>query len=289
MTLAWSYAALLRPDGALLAVALCPALVYYGYRRWGWVRMVRWAVACGVLSILPFVAWTVRNERTFHVFQPLAPRYAVDPDDSPSLGFNRWTRTVCVDLACTSDIYWNADSDVIEFANLPSRSFDSPAQEEQTRQVIAEYNRVTTLTPAIDAAFGSLADERVRANPLRYYVGLPLARLADMAFRPRTEMLWIELRWWQFDHHEAETVFAYAYAAMNLAYFILAFVGFLKRPPLRGALLLLILLRCALLATIEAPEPRYTLEFFPVLIVLAGVALSGARKELPDAQFRIEA
>src|SRR5580698_8643794 len=27
--LAWSYAALLRPDGALLAVALCPAMVWY--------------------------------------------------------------------------------------------------------------------------------------------------------------------------------------------------------------------------------------------------------------------
>jgi 4-amino-4-deoxy-L-arabinose transferase-like glycosyltransferase len=289
MTFAWSYAALLRPDGALLAVALCPAIVFYGYRRWGWVPMTRWAVACGALSVLPFVLWTARNQRTFHVFQPLAPRYAVDPGDDPNLGFNRWTRTVCVDLACTSDIYWNADSDVIAFANLPSRSFDSPAQQQQTRELIDGYNRTTTLTPAIDAAFGSIADERIHAHPLRYYVGLPLARLADMAFRPRTEMLWIELRWWQFEHHEAETVFAYGYAALNFVYFVLALVGFLKRPPLRGAMLLFILLRCALLTTIPAPEPRYTLEFFPMLIALAAVALSGSRPAEPAPQFRIEA
>jgi hypothetical protein len=111
-------------------------------------------------------------------------------------------------------------------------------------------------------------------------VELPLARLADMALRPRTELLWIELRWWQYSHHRAETEFATAYAALNLAYFIAAVFGFLKRPPLRGSILALILLRCALLATLEAPEPRYTLEFFPPLIALAAIACSG--KALPS-------
>jgi hypothetical protein len=36
----------------------------------------------------------------------------------------------------------------------------------------------------------------------------------------------------------------------------------------------LIALRSLLLATLEAPEPRYTLECFPLLIVLAAVALA---------------
>ncbi len=40
-----------------------------------------------------------------------------------------------------------------------------------------------------------------------------------------------------------------------------------------------ILLRCALLATIEAPEPRYTLECFPMVIALAAVAFSPRRRE----------
>ena len=279
MALCWSYATLLRPDGALLAVALCPALVVYGHRQWGMDRMIRWAMICGLLSVLPFFIWTLRNERIFHVFEPLAPRYAVDPGDSPNLGFNRWTKTICVDLACTSDVYWNTNSDVIDFAKLPSRAFDSAAQFERTKHLIAEYNSTTTITPEMDAEFGALAADRVRAHPFRYYVELPLARLADMAFRPRTEMLWIELRWWQFEHHEGETEFAYAYAALNLAYFIAAFVGFLKRPPLRGAILAFVLLRCALLATIEAPEPRYTLEFFPPLIALAAVTLSGRQHD----------
>src|SRR5271156_5458882 len=72
--LAWSYAALLRPDGALIAVALCPAMVWYGRRRWGTKRVMQYAAVAAVLSLLPFVPWTIRNWHTFHVFQPLAPR-----------------------------------------------------------------------------------------------------------------------------------------------------------------------------------------------------------------------
>jgi hypothetical protein len=274
MAAAWSYATLLRPDGSLLGFALCPAILFYGYRRWGAASMTRWALACGLLAILPFIPWTLRNERTFHTFQPLAPRYAVDPGESTNPGFNRWTKTVCVDFACTWDIYWNADTDVIDIENLPARAFDSPQQYAQTRALIAAYNRTTTLTPQLDAAFAALAAERIRAHPFRYYVELPLARLADMWLRPRTETLWIELRWWQYSRHHAETEFAFGYAALNLAYLIAALVGFLKRPRLSGVILAFVLLRCALLATLEAPEPRYTLECFPPLIALAGVALT---------------
>jgi len=284
LVLAWSYAALLRPDGALLAVALCPALVLCGRQRLGAARMTRWAAVAAFLSVLPFVAWTIRNERTFHVFQPLAPRYAVDPGESPNRGFNRWTKTICVDLACTSDVYWNANDDVIDIGKLPARAFDSPAQYQQTRQLLVEYNRTTTLTPQLDAAFGALAAQRIHDHPFRCYVLLPLARLADMWLRPRTENLWIELRWWQFNRHESETEFSFAYAALNCAYLVAALIGYLKRPPWRGAILAFVLLRCALLLTLEAPEPRYTLECFPPLIALAAIAFAGRRINTVSAE-----
>jgi len=298
MTLAWSCATLLRPDGALVAVVLCPAIVFYGARRWGADLMIRWAVSCAWLSILPFVPWTLRNVHTFHVFEPLAPRYAVDPGEPTNPGFNRWTKTVCVDLTCTSDVYWNANSDVIDFGTLPDRSFDSAEQYRQTKDLIAQYNQNTTITPQIDARFGALAAQRIHDRPARYYVVLPLARLADMAFRPRTDMLWIEMRWWQFDRHESESYFAVSYAALNLLYFLAAIVGFFRRPPLRGAILAFVAVRCALLVTLEAPEPRYTLEFFPPLIALAAIACSGRRPiaeeepelaEEPEVQIEPEA
>jgi len=275
--LAWSYASLLRPDGALIAVALCPAMVWYGRKRWGARRVLPYAAAAALLSILPFIPWTIRNWRTFHVFQPLAPRYATDPGEPTDPGFNRWTKTVCVDLACTWEVYWNLNSDVIDIANLPARAFDSPQQYEQTRRLLDDYNKTQSLTPAMDDRFAQIAADRVRAHPLRFYLWLPLARLADMWLRPRTELLWIELRWWEFEHHEAETVFAWAYAGLNLLYLIAALFGLRRRPPLAGAMLTFILLRCALLATIEAPEPRYTLECFPMVIALAAIAFSPRR------------
>ncbi len=282
LAFAFSYAAILRPDGALLAVAFCPALVFYGSKLWGTRLMLRMAIVCGVISILPFVPWTLRNWKTFHVIQPLAPRYAMDPGEDTNPGFNRWTKTVCADLACTWEIYWNANSDVMPFDHLPSRAFDSQAQYLKTKQLFADYNQTTTLTAEIDARFAQLAQERISAHPFRYYVAMPLLRLTDMWLRPRTELLWIELRWWEYSKHNAETEFAFAYAALNLAYIVLALAGLYRWPRFAGAMLLFIVLRCTLLATIEAPEPRYTLECFPMLIALAGVAF-----ERKDAYSRL--
>ena len=38
-------------------------------------------------------------------------------------------------------------------------------------------------------------------------------------------------------------------------------------------MVLYIVLRSLLLATVEAPEARYTLEFFPIFFVLGGIAV----------------
>src|ERR1700677_1104363 len=54
----WSYAALLRPDGALLAVVLWISLIVYG--RHSLVSALRFAMLAALLSLLPFVAWTLR-------------------------------------------------------------------------------------------------------------------------------------------------------------------------------------------------------------------------------------
>lgn len=272
---AWSYAALLRPDGALIAVALCPAMVWYGRKRWGTARMMKFAAVAGLISILPFIPWTIRNYRTFHLFQPLAPYTATDPGEPTNPGFERWTKTVCADFACTSDVYWNLNSDQIDISSLPTRAFDSPAQYRQTRQLLDDYNQTTTLTPAQDARFAALAAARIHDHPVRYYFEMPALRLADMWLRPRTALLWIELRWWQFQAHEGETIFAWSYAGLNLLYLIFAVWGLKKWPPLSAAMLAFILMRCALLLTISAPEARYTLECFPMIFALAAIAFSG--------------
>ena len=278
----WSYATLLRPDGALLAIASFLAIVVFANRSFagipplGRTRAWRLALGAGLLSVIPFLVWTARNFRTFHIFEPLAPRYATDPGETTVPGFQRWMKTWIVDFASTSDIYWNAESDPMEVNLLPARAFDSPAQQEETADIFAAYNERTTITPAIDARFNALAAEREHTHPLRSYLKLPLLRVLDMWLRPRTEMLNIELRWWQYDRHNAETEFATGYAALNLAYIVLAAIGAWRLRRRQGMLVFAIVtycvLRSLLLATIEAPEARYTIEVFPMLCILAGAA-----------------
>jgi hypothetical protein len=265
----WSFATLLRPDGALLAVVLWTALIVYGRKSLGTSSALHLALAAGLLSLLPFVAWTIRNVRTFHVFQPLAPRYANDPGEFGSPGFVLWIRTLTADFTTTNEIYWAGNSDRIDPANLPARAIDNAAQDQETHRLLQDYNSITTLTPEIDARFAQLAQERIHAHPFRYYVTLPLLRLTDMWLRPRVETMNIQLRWWQYAQHPAETRLALFFGALNLAYLAAAFLGALRRPRMAGAIVSLIILRSLLLATLEAPEPRYTLECFPLVIVLA--------------------
>ncbi len=285
MAFSMSYSALLRPDGALLAMALCGGLAISSLRGeaapLSASQGVKLALMAGLLSVLPFIPWTIRNYQVFHVFQPLAPRSAMDPGEFTYPGFDRWVKTWCVDLVSTSEVYWNGNSDKIEIKNLPLRAFDSSEQYEQTKQLLDDYNQTTTLTPEIDARFEQLAQQRVEGHAFRYYVALPLLRLLDMWLRPRTETLWIEMRWWDHYHHPEESNFCYFYGGLNLAYLIAALVGLFRWPRLAGVILVFVLLRCALLLTLDAPEPRYTLECFPVVIALAGVALGGRRQEQP--------
>jgi hypothetical protein len=293
LAFAWSYAAMLRPDGALLGVSLASAFVVYGRRTLGFGRAVRLVSAATLLALVPFAAWTVRNWRTFHVFQPLAPRYANDPGETTSPGFERWARTWMADFASTYEVYWNVPGDDIEIQSLPSRAFDSAAEYEQTRRLFTAYNLHDTVTPQIDAGFARLAAERIRAHPLRYWATLPLLRLADMWLRPRVEMLNIELRWWQYSKHRAETRFAVEYGALNLAYLLAGLAGMFywrglykdgSARALSAAMLIYITLRSLVLLTVAAPEPRYTLECLPLVIVFAAAGIESVLHSGATAQ-----
>lgn len=275
LTFAFSYGALLRPDGALVAIALWPMLLLLPRKGvLSWNKAFQLALLSGILSVLPFVAWTWRNARTFGIFQPLAPRYATDPGENPGPGFQRWTKSWMLDFVSTYELYWNVPGDQLHIEALPNRAFDSPAQREETQQAFDLYNQKQSITDEIDARFAKLAKDRIHAAPLRYYLILPLGRLANMWLRPRVESLPIEYRWWEFSKHRQETEFSVAYGLLNLAYLLAATIGFFYCPRFRWAMLAYLVLRSALLLTIEAPETRYTLECFPVLFVLAGLALA---------------
>lgn len=330
-TAAVTYAALLRPDGALIAVALAPALLrgvktiaHFPQRERKMAgqpdipagelpgeeqgsgrdfsraasgpkltgasaaegnpakdragiqtrTLARMAIVCALLALAPFACWTWRNWHLYRVFEPLAPRYAQDPGEDIDPGWQRWVKTWCLDFVSTYQVYWNVPGDKVDIHDLPSRAFDSPAQYAETAALFQAYEaNGEELSADLDAQFGQLAAKRVADHPMRYYAWLPLGRLADMWLRPRVENLPIDLDWWVYRHHYAETRFSWFYAALNAFYLLLGIAGLCLRPRYWPWMLLYFTLRSALLATIEAPEARYTIECFPMLFALGGIAL----------------
>ncbi|MGA7859604.1 MAG: glycosyltransferase family 39 protein [Terracidiphilus sp.] len=278
-TFAVTYAALLRPDGALAAVVLAPALLA-GVRSGAKAAAVRWvrmAVVCGLLALTPFGIWTWRNWQVFHVVQPLVPESATDPGDPTTPGWDHWVKTWSLDFVSTYEVYWNVPDDELDVRDLPSRAFDTQSEHAETAALAADYNNNGyDLTPEMDARFERLAEERAAAHPFRTYVELPLGRVADMWLRPRVENLPIDLDWWVYAHHNAETRFSWFYAGLNAFYLVLGIAGMWLRPKMGQWMLAYMLLRSVLLLTVVAPEARYTLECFPMLFALGGVAIGGA-------------
>jgi hypothetical protein len=64
---------------------------------------------------------------------------------------------------------------------------------------------------------------------------------------------------------------------LNLLFVFAAVKGAIRgpRPHYFGMMLLFVLLRSAFLGTLPNPEPRYTLECYPVVLVLGAAWISG--------------
>lgn len=272
IAVALSASVLLRPDQGLLAVCILPAML--AAKPLGSLKQrLAPILLCAMLATLPFVPWTLRNLHTFHVLQPLAPKLANDPGEVPPAGFQSWFRTWGVDFSATQDAYWKYPEETVLMDDLPARTFDSPAQRDQTAALLNRAAAVHRLDPAVEDGFRALAAERIHAHHMRYYALLPTARLLNMLLHPRVEMLPVDERWWQLRTHPQQTLFALLYAALNLAYLAAALTGFPAALRANRTLTLsmaaYIVLRCALLLTLDNAEQRYTLEFFPILIVFA--------------------
>jgi hypothetical protein len=278
----WSAAGIfMRPDDALLLPALGLAMLMLLWRRPNKRQVIFAGVVLAATSLAPLAPWTVRNWRVFHVWQPLASRYANDPGEFLPRGFNHWVKTWMVDYVSVEEVYWRVSGEQIDPQTLPERAFDTRPEYEKTQALIARYNQQLYIDPEMDAEFEEIARLREEHNPLRYTIWLPLLRTTDMWLRPRTELLNIETRWWEFPQHESESWFALLWAGLNLFFIVAALRGWLLwRLGVAGVFVIgFVLLRSMFLSTLENPEPRYVLECFPVLLALAGGAFARIVKE----------
>ena len=269
---------LVRPDAGILLAGIGGYLLIEFFRSPQKRRIITAGVLLAVVSLAPLVPWTLRNWREFHVFEPLAPRYANSFSEFVPAGFNRWIKTWLVDYVSVDDIYWHMPGDPLDLSKLPPRAFDSAEQHAMTARVFAEYNAtcdpLCRMTPELDAQFAQLAAQRIRRAPLRYYIWLPLARVADMWLRPRTEALPLDSHWWRFRHPKDSSI-ALLLGANDLVYVVAGLIGVArKHVAYAGLFILWIVLRCAFLASLENPEPRYTLECWPAVCVFAAAGIT---------------
>jgi hypothetical protein len=185
-----------------------------------------------------------------------------------------------------------ADSPVTR-EQTPSPEANDQAQSEpdvpQAETAPPEEEPPPDMTPELDAAFGQIARERIARAPLRYYLWLPLKRARSLWFGSHSdyypfagELFPLD----DLDHSTHQQIWLPLFALLVWIYTLLGILGGCRlwcspqsasRRWLTLAVLI-IFLRLAFFSTMENPEPRYTVEIFPLLAILGGIAISWLRK-----------
>jgi len=161
-----------------------------------------------------------------------------------------------------------------------------------TEPPVTQKEAPPDMTPQLDAAFGQLARERTARHPLSTYLWLPLKRARTLWFGPHSDYYPFAGELFplgDLDHSTHQHIWLPLFAALVWIYSLLGLAGAwylwrTKDPAARRWLLLVFLMisiRLAYFSTMENPEPRYTVEIFPLLAILGGLAFSRLVKRQP--------
>jgi hypothetical protein len=274
---------MVRPETPLILVTVAFFLFVRWIRPANWTKLIRVGIITAMGFVIPLVPWTVRNAISLHEFQPLAPRYAQSPGETVPDGYYAWTNTWLERYRDTDAAIWRMGEDAVSLANYPPTAFDSVEERDRVLALLNEYDRGTyNFPPAWNAKFAELARERTARNPLRTYVTVPFQRALTIWFTPRTEMLPFSgdlfpfKEKWETDREDLLATIllgacAIVYVSIAIGGGLRIFIGHWLSAPQVWAVAMLIgfcALRTAFITRVEAPEPRYVLECFPILYVL---------------------
>ena len=334
-----------RPDSGLfvLAVGLTLVATLFFRRRDSdevpkksarLAQIILQGTIMSVAFMVVLVPWTVRNWRTFHLFQPLAPAHAEMPGEFVPRGYLAWLRTWINDGRYVESVLWRLDDKQFHLEDFPDSAFDSAEEKSRVAQLLDRYNNpagettdeldkaaaaepspspgdeedqssddtddeqddtaeeeadtaTPDMTPPIDAQFAQLAQERIARAPLRYYVWVPMQRAWYLWVGPHSDYYPFDgelfpLR--DLDYSVHQHLWLPLFMVLVFIFTLQAVAGgwILWRAATtesRRWLLLValsIFIRLAFFASLENPEPRYTVEFFPLLAALGGIALASS-------------
>jgi len=153
---------LFRPEVGLVTAAIGVVILVKMLRR-PTQRIPRTILAGLALSfafLLVLAPWSIRNWRTLHVFQPLAPPNGNMPGEFVPLGYERWMKTWMTDGEYLDDLLWNLDQGQIDVDALPDSAFDSQAEHDRVEALFDRYNE-----PESGAAKDNTDATRSTSNP----------------------------------------------------------------------------------------------------------------------------
>src|SRR5262245_25230703 len=143
-------AVLFRPDSGLFAAAIGSTIVICALvNKLRDTRVPRWAsltngfFAAAIFSLafcLVLVPWTIRNQRVFHLFQPLSPAHGEMPGEFVPRGYQAWLRSWISDGRYIGPLLWSLDSAQISMDDLPDEAFDSDEERDRVEELITKYN-----------------------------------------------------------------------------------------------------------------------------------------------------
>jgi hypothetical protein len=133
-----------RPDAGLFALGLGLTLVTASFTRLGFTNGFRSALEKGIvfslLFILVLTPWTIRNERVFGRFQPLAPQHAEMPGEFVPVGYYAWLRTWIDDPRYISPMLWELEIHRIDPAKIPASAYTNDEERAEVAALFDQYN-----------------------------------------------------------------------------------------------------------------------------------------------------
>lgn len=319
-------AMLVRPEGALLSAGL-GAILALTARGWARRSTRALALAHGAafclafaVAVGPWTAWALLNSQ-----RPLPSPHTVLPDGIVPNGYYMWLRTWVKNDTVIDSLIWKLPYRPITMDEIPDYAFDSRDEKVRVTSLLQGHNQSAydagrraapfsaTMTAAgfarliapglvssdgelvmwtmradDDAEFERIALERIRRDPLRYYLWLPIKRGSAMWFDRHFDYYHLG-RW--------PELWRSAFRIFVIVCTILALVGayhLVRARPTGSRWVVLVATlavpRLILVSMLENPEPRYMVPLFPLAIALGGVAVAswsrGGDRLAPGSEHR---
>jgi hypothetical protein len=270
-------AALLRPDGPILAIAMLPALAgVVGWRRRA--ELAGWALGA---FLLVFGFWPARNLVQFgklHLSDGMVDRLGHDVPNY--LGFWRWIQTWAPDSraagypqSCFYDSHCPATLELYDREEAFEAPGTSVAEERARVRELLQLRQKEGISPRVSDGFMALARARRQRHPWRVTIGLPASRAWALWTSPQDELLQ-NPNWWPWRQLAPHVIPHFRMLAKRLFWATVVALGLLLalRRTRRAALTLALPLvaRTAVLAWTAFSLPRYLACAMPLTFVAIG-------------------